>query len=111
MARPNWSRKLPRPLKIPTIMTLTTLADVRKLLGHLPAEFREYHACRNDGCGKNEICRLLDRYGIDLGQCGPKCQPAESRRSLSVSPCGLSVASPGASFHGLGGSGRTFSLQ
>ena len=41
MARPNWSRKLPRPLKIPTIMTLTTLADVRKLLGHLPAEFRE----------------------------------------------------------------------
>jgi hypothetical protein len=146
VARPNWSRKLPRPLKIPTIMTLTTLADVRKLLGHLPAEFRErdtwqhvadrlhngptaaiskkplspcdwccnsnkYHACRNDGCRKNEICRLLDRYGIELGQCGPKCQPAESRRSSSVSPCGLSVASPGASFHGLGGLGGTFSLQ
>jgi len=41
VARPNWSRELPRPLKIPTIMTLTTLADVRKLSGHLPAKFRE----------------------------------------------------------------------
>jgi hypothetical protein len=71
----------------------------------------KYHACRNDGCGKNEICRLLNRYGIELGQCGPKCQPAESRRLSSVSPCGLSVASPGASFHGLGASGRTFSPQ
>jgi hypothetical protein len=130
-------------LKIPTIMTL---AEVRKLLGHLPAEFRQRDTwqhvadrlhnaahggdikeaiiaprlvlqleqvpcCRNDGCGKNEICRLLDRYGIELGQCGPKCQPAKSRRSSSVSPCGLSVASPGASFHGLGASGRTFSPQ
>jgi hypothetical protein len=60
----------------------------------------KYHACRNDGCGKNEICQLLNRYGIELGQCGPKCQPAESRRLSSVSPCGLSVASPGASFMG-----------
>jgi hypothetical protein len=71
----------------------------------------KYHACRNDGCGKNEICRLLNQYGIVLGQCGPKCQPTESRRLSSVSPCGLSVASPGASFHGLGASGRTFSPQ
>jgi hypothetical protein len=31
--RPNWSRPLPRPLTIPTVMDLATLADVRISFG------------------------------------------------------------------------------
>jgi hypothetical protein len=41
--RPDWSRKLPRPLIIPEVMTLKTLADVRAFLKLLPAEFRQRH--------------------------------------------------------------------
>jgi hypothetical protein len=40
MPRPNWSRALPRPLTIPSIMDLKTLADVRTLLGRLSKETR-----------------------------------------------------------------------
>jgi hypothetical protein len=47
LARPDWSRKLPRPLKIPTITTLQTLGDIRALLGHLPADRREQKTWRH----------------------------------------------------------------
>jgi hypothetical protein len=41
LPRPNWSRPLPQPLVIPTVMKLVTLADVRTLIRHVPAERRE----------------------------------------------------------------------
>ena len=38
----DWSRPLPRPLAIPDVMKLVTLADGRSLIGkHLPAHFRD----------------------------------------------------------------------
>ena len=46
MPRPNWSRPLPQPLVIPDVMTLTTLADVRELLRHVPKERRALHTWR-----------------------------------------------------------------
>lgn len=33
----DWSRALPRPPRIPDVMTLRTLGDARTLIGHLPA--------------------------------------------------------------------------
>lgn len=39
--RADWQRALPRPLVIPGVMTLRTLADVRALFRHLPAERRD----------------------------------------------------------------------
>ena len=41
MPRPDWSRALPRPIVIPKIVTLKTLADVRELMRHLPEDRRE----------------------------------------------------------------------
>ena len=37
---PNWSRPLPQPLLIPDVMVIATLADVRELMRHLPADRR-----------------------------------------------------------------------
>jgi hypothetical protein len=48
LSRPNWKRPLPRPLKIPTVITLATLADIRELVErHLPAECRERETWRH----------------------------------------------------------------
>jgi hypothetical protein len=58
LSRPNWSRKLPRPLKIPTVMTLTTLADMRELVEkHLPAECRERETWRHVAAQLNAAAR------------------------------------------------------
>jgi len=36
--QPGWSRPLPQRIVIPTVATLTTLADARVLIGQLPED-------------------------------------------------------------------------
>jgi hypothetical protein len=57
LARPDWSRKLPRLLKIPTITTLRTLGDIRALLGQLPADRRTKRTWRHVTDRVNEAAR------------------------------------------------------
>jgi hypothetical protein len=48
VSRLDWSRPLPRPLNIPTVMKLSTLADVRDLVEkHLPEQYRRKPAWRH----------------------------------------------------------------
>jgi hypothetical protein len=47
LPRPNWSRALPRPLVIPEVTTLKTLADVRTLMRHLPVDRPERSTWRH----------------------------------------------------------------
>ena len=60
LARPDWSRKLPRPLKIPTIATLRTLGDIRALLSRLPAERRQQSTWRHVADRLNRAARSGD---------------------------------------------------
>ena len=65
MSRPDWSRPLPQPLKIPDIMTLRTPADARTLLSHVPAErrhldtWRHVAKCLNDAARGGDIAGAL----------------------------------------------------
>ena len=47
MSRPNWSQPLPQPLRIPGIMMLQTLADLRTLLSHVPVQRRQFNTWRH----------------------------------------------------------------
>jgi hypothetical protein len=64
--RPNWSRPLPRPLEIPSIMTLKTLADVRELLKHLPKGHRERSTWRHVAACLNEAAHGGDAINVTV---------------------------------------------
>ena len=63
-SRPDWSRPLPRPLVIPGLMTLTTLADVRELMKHLPKGHRERSTWRHVAACLNEAAHGGDTIDV-----------------------------------------------
>jgi hypothetical protein len=70
LSRPNWSRPLPRPLKIPDIMTLRTLADVRSLLNHVPAQRRHLDTWRHVAKCLNDVLPAAATLRAPSSRCG-----------------------------------------
>ena len=64
MPTPNWWRPLPRPIVIPDVMELATLADVRLLVvKHLPKEYRSKFTWR-------QLAGLLRRAAVAMTEPG-----------------------------------------
>ena len=82
MPAPNWSRPLPRPIIIPDVMELATLADVRALVEkHLPAEYRSkftWHQLagllRRAAEGRQDVAEVSTALRIVLQLEGIRCQ-------------------------------------
>jgi hypothetical protein len=67
VSRPDWSRPLPRRLTIPTVVQLSTLADVRDLVEkHLPEQYRRKPTWRHVS---TEIAKAAEGETDLLGIC------------------------------------------
>ncbi len=62
---PDWSRRLPQTIIIPTVTTLATLADVRVLIEHLPAGRRDTPTWRHLAAQLEQAAAGVDV--VDLG--------------------------------------------
>jgi hypothetical protein len=81
MTAHDWSRTLPRPLVIPTVMTLKTLGDVSTLMGHLPAAIRAKSTWQHVAKCLDEAARGADTVDVAvalqivLSMEGVECRP------------------------------------
>jgi hypothetical protein len=81
VSRPDWSRPLPRPLTIPTVMKLATLADVRDLVErHLPTQYRNKPTWRHvsteiakAGEGEKDLLEVCVSLRLVLALEGVEC--------------------------------------
>ena len=64
--RADWSRRLPRPLVIPNVMTLKTLADVRELMRHLPADRRALATWRHVAIQLDQAAAGVDTADVSI---------------------------------------------
>jgi hypothetical protein len=89
--KPDWSRPLPRPLDVASILTVTTIGDVRNLVErHLPAAHRELPHWRSVARALTEAAAGGDATKVEVGLWlaaaieGLSCRPT-SRPSLRKS--------------------------
>ena len=87
MSRPNWSQPLPRPIIVPDLLELTTLADVRDLIEkHRPAKYRAKFTWRQLAGLLWRVARVLARSLVrDLGTLWRAYQKSRWKLSLSTS--------------------------
>ena len=79
---PTWSLVLPRPIVIPDVMELETLADVRILVeNHLPKEYHSKFTCRQlaellrrAAEGQQDVAVVSDALQIVLQLEGVPCR-------------------------------------
>ena len=64
--RPNRSRALPQTDVIPTVTTLTTLADVRVLIEQLPEDRREKSTWRHVAAQLEQAAAGVDVVGLGI---------------------------------------------
>jgi hypothetical protein len=89
MHRPDWSRPLPRPLTIPTVMQLSTLADVRDLVEkHLPEKYRRKPAWRHVSTeiaeaaeGEKDLLEICVSLRLELAPEGVDCLASSGSKS------------------------------
>jgi len=64
--RYDWSRPLPRPIVIPEMMALQTLADVQALMRHLPEDRRQRSAWRHLAAQLDEAAGSGDTTDVTI---------------------------------------------
>jgi hypothetical protein len=94
--RADWSRSLPRPLVIPTVMTLKTLADVRELMRHLPKDRRNRSTWRHVAAQLEQAAPAPTRSTSPL-RCAWRCRWRTSSAARSeAAPVPAAVVRRGA---------------
>jgi hypothetical protein len=84
---------LPRPLVIPKVVTLTTLADVCGLIKHVPKERRQFSTWRTVEKALNEAAAGADPIGVRVPpemtpRRFPLCPGLSRSKALQTGRCG-----------------------